>query len=148
MGVPAVALPHSCGWLAQPFDPFFEQVGSCQHPLVGLPGLQQVSAVTGVIILWSSLWDLLSVVGSAFLISYLASAAPFFCWRCSSTEGTGCPGLTPVPTLAHMVGSPGSLFTWYTSLYSPLISPWEILYPMSWTVGTSTLGSSPGVPCQ
>ena len=41
-------------------------------------------------------------------------------------------------------GGPGSLFSWYTSLYSPLISPQEDLYPMSWMVGTSSLG----VPCQ
>ena len=44
-------------------------------------------------------------------------------------------------------GGLGSLFNWYTSLYSSLISPWEVLYPMSWTAGTSTLESSLGVPC-
>ena len=41
-------------------------------------------------------------------------------------------------------GGPGNLLSWYTSLYSHPISPQEVLYPTSWTVGTSTLGSSPG----
>ena len=42
-------------------------------------------------------------------------------------QRTRCPRLTPVPTLAHRGGGPDSLFSWYTSLYSPLISPQESL---------------------
>ena len=42
-------------------------------------------------------------------------------------------------------GGPGSLFSWYTSLYSSHISPEEVLYPMSWMAGTSALASSPGL---
>ena len=45
-------------------------------------------------------------------------------------------------------GRLGSLFSWYTLLYRSLISPWEALYPTSWIMGTSTLASGLGVPCQ
>ena len=69
MGAPVVTHPHPCSALAQPFNPFFEQVGGHQHPPVGLPGLGKF-AVIGVVISWSSLWDLLLVVGSPFLISF------------------------------------------------------------------------------
>ena len=73
-------------------------------------------------------------------------AAPSFHWRHSSMEdkmfwANSCACSGP------QGGGPGSLFSWYTSLYSPLISPEEVLYPMSWTVGTSAPGSSLRVPC-
>ena len=42
-------------------------------------------------------------------------------------------------------GGLGSIFRWYTSLCSPLISPQEVLYPMSWMAGTPALGYSLGV---
>ena len=143
MGVPAVTLPCPCGQSVQPFDPFFEQVGSCQHPLLGLPVFSKF-AVIGVIISQSSLQDLLLVVGSLFSISFWYGSTPLH-WRHSFMEdkmsqANSC-------TCSGLQGGPGSLFSWYTSLYSPLISPREVLYPTSWMVGTSTFGSSLGVPC-
>ena len=44
-------------------------------------------------------------------------------------------------------GGLSNLFSWYTLLYSPHISPQEVLYPTSWMVGTSALVSSLGVLC-
>ena len=62
MGVLAVALPHSHGQLAQSFNPFFKHVSGHQHLLVGLPGLSEF-AVVEVVLSWSSLWNLILVVG-------------------------------------------------------------------------------------
>ena len=41
---------------------------------------------------------------------------------------------------------PGSLLSIYTSWNRSLISPWEVWYPTSWMVGTSTSRSSPRRP--
>ena len=43
---------------------------------------------------------------------------------------------------------PGTLFNWYTSLYTLWISSWVVLKPMSLMVGTSALKSHSGEGCQ
>ena len=150
MGAPVVALLHSCGQSAQPFDPFFKQVGGHQCPPVGLPGLGKFMVI-GIIIPQSSSRDSFLVVGckcsggSPFFISWYNST-PFH-WRCCSMEDK-MPQANSCTHSGPQGGGPGSLFSRYTSLYSPLISPWEVLYPTRWMVGTSTLGSSPKIPCQ
>ena len=149
MRVPGVIWPHSDGQLAQSFYPFFKQVGDCQCLLMVLTGLSKVMVV-GVIISQSSSWGLVSVMGcqgpggSLFLTSFRQSRTPL-CWRHSSTEDK----MSPANSCSGPHGGGlGSLFRWYTSLYSPHISPQEVLYPMSWMADTSALASSPGVPCQ
>ena len=143
--------PCSQGQLAQSFYPLFKQVGSCQHPLMGLPVLSK-AAVLGVIISQSSSWGLISVGGhegpggSPFLTSFRHGSIPL-CWRCSSMEEKMSQANSCTHSGPHG-GGPGSLFSWYTSLYSPRISPQEVFYPTSRMVGTSGLSSSPGVPCQ
>ena len=151
MGAPVVTLCHSCGQLTQPFNPFFKPVHSCQCPSVGLPGLSKFTVI-GIIILQSSLRDLFSVAGcrssggSLFLISFWYGSTPL-CWRCSSADGKMSWANSCTHSGPHS-GGLGSLFSWSTSLYSPLISPQEVLYPTSWMVGTSALESSLGIPCQ
>ena len=84
--------------------------------------------------------------GSPFFICFWHGSTPL-CLRHSSMEDK----MSPAKSCAHSGphgGGPGSFLSWYTSLYSPLISPQEVLYPMSWMAGTSALASSPGVPCQ
>ena len=106
MGALAVALSHLHGQLAQSFDPFFKHVGSHQHLPVGLPGLSKFMVIA-VILSWSSLQDLISVVGcsdsggSPFLISSGMAAPPFT--GGSLPQRTRCPRLSPVPILAHTV---------------------------------------------
>ena len=125
-------------------------VDGCQHLLMGLPGLSKV-AVIGIVTSWSSLWGLVSVVGhdgpggSQFLTSFWYGSTPLH-WRHSSMEDK----MSWANSCAHSGlhgGGPGSLFSWYTLLYSSCISPQEVLYSMSWMAGTSTLASGLGVPC-
>ena len=61
MGALVVTLLHPCSQLTQSFDLLSQQVGSHQHPPMGLPGLSELMAIG--VILWSSLGDPISVVG-------------------------------------------------------------------------------------
>ena len=144
-----VIWPHSCGQSAQSFYSFLNQVGGCQHPPMGLPGLSKVTVI-GVITLWSSSWGLVSVVGCEG-----PSGSPFFTsFRHGSTPSTGgtlprrtrCPGLAPAPTLASMVEGQAASSAGTPHCTALIFLP-KVLYPMSWTVGTFALASGPGVPC-
>ena len=100
---------------------------------------------------WTLSWNSAHGSGLEVLMGIclsLSSCWAHFClsWRHSLMESR-----ISWQTLSSISASegflPGNLHSWYTSLYTPLISSWVNLGPMTWTADDSTPRSCSGEAC-